>query len=186
MMEEKKIYTFLAGPDCFYPDFEQRKAEKRRLCEQYGLTPLPNEEFPDDMGNPVTDHSICWGNIKRLEKCELILANLEAFRGPEPDSGTVFECVYAYAKGKKVYAYYDYKDMVTAVEKLHGPVTWREVAKPDGSMVNKPFDKDGNAIENWGKMLNLMLTGTFTCIHGTFEDLLEVVAKDLGLTKKAE
>ena len=44
---DKPIYTFLAGPDCFYPDFEEVKAQKQALCKQYGLTPLPNEEFPD-------------------------------------------------------------------------------------------------------------------------------------------
>lgn len=180
----EKILTFLAGPDCFYPNYNEWRQKKREQCEKYGLVPLPNDEYPDEIQQPVTDHSICWGNIKRLEKCDLILANLEAFRGSEPDSGTVFECVYAYAKGKKVYAYYNYPDMVTAVEKEYGPVTWRMVKKGDGREANTPFDKEGRSIENWGRMINLMLTGTITCIHGTFEDLLEVVAKDLGLTKK--
>ena len=181
---EKKIYTFLAGPDCFYPNFKELRENKRHICEEYGLTALPNDEFPDVIEQPVTDYNICWSNIKRLEKCELILANLEAFRGPEPDAGTVFECIYAYTKGKKVYAYYDYPDMVTAVEKFYGPVTWKEVRKDDGRVVNSPFDKDGRSIENWGKMLNLMLTSTITCVQGSFEDLMQVVAKDLGLVRK--
>ena len=28
---DKPIYTFLAGPDCFYPDFEEVKAQKQAL-----------------------------------------------------------------------------------------------------------------------------------------------------------
>ena len=74
--------------------------------------------------------------------------------------------------------------MVTAVEKFYGPVTWKEVRKDDGRVVNSPFDKDGRSIENWGKMLNLMLTSTITCVQGSFEDLMQVVAKDLGLVRK--
>ena len=34
-----------------------------------------------------------------------MLANLEPFRGSEPDSGTAFEVGYALALGKPVYAY---------------------------------------------------------------------------------
>lgn len=181
----EKIKTFLAGPDCFYPNYKEIREAKIKLCEKYGLVVLPNDEYPDEEIKPVTDHSICWTNIKRLEKCDLILANLEHFRGPEPDSGTVFECAYAFAQGKKVYAYYDYPDMITAVEKEYGPVTWKEVVKDDGTVVNSPKDKKGRSIENWGKGINLMLTGTITCVHGNFENLLEVVAKDLNLTKRA-
>lgn len=182
----EKIKTFLAGPDCFYPNFEEMRKEKIRVCEEYGLEVLPfgsDAEKKDD--KPVTDHSICWDNIERLENSDLVIANLTHFRGPEPDSGTVYECAYAFAKGKKVYAYYDYVDMVTAVEKEYGPVTWEETVKDDGTVVKSPKDKDGRSIENWGKALNLMLTGSFPCIHGSFEDVMKVIAKDLGLVKRA-
>ena len=183
---DKPIYTFLAGPDCFYPDFEEVKAQKQALCKQYGLTPLPNDEFPDVIEPPVTSDKVCWMNIKRLERCELVFANFKHFRGSEPDAGTVWEAVYAYAKGKKVYAYYDEEDMITAVDKYYGPVTWKEETTPDGKVIKKAYDKDGAFIEDWGKMVNLMMTGTFPCICGTLEDALELAAKDLGLKKISE
>jgi nucleoside 2-deoxyribosyltransferase len=182
-LSDKKIYTFLAGPDCFYPDFDEVRTKKQELCRQYGLEPLPNDEFPDILPENPTDYDICWMNIKRLDRCELVLANLCHFRGSEPDAGTVWDAGYAYAKGKKVYAYYDYPDMLTAVEKEYSPITWVEEER-GGKTVKIPKDKDGANVENFGKMLNLMMTGTFPCIHGTLEDVLEVVAKDLGLTKK--
>ena len=94
--------------------------------------------------------------------------------------------VYAYAKGKKVYAYYDEEDMITAVDKYYGPVTWKEETTPDGKVIKKAYDKDGAFIEDWGKMVNLMMTGTFPCICGTLEDALELAAKDLGLKKISE
>ena len=88
--------------------------------------------------------------------------------------------------GIKVYAYYDEEDMITAVDKYYGPVTWKEETTPDGKVIKKAYDKDGAFIEDWGKMVNLMMTGTFPCICGTLEDALELAAKDLGLKKISE
>lgn len=180
----EKIYTFIAGPDCFYPDFEEVRAKKQALCRSYGLEPLPNDEFPDIVEPPVTSKKICDMNRARLDRCSLVLANLTAFRGTEPDAGTVWEAVYGFTKGKRVYAYFDYPDMIASAEAHYGPVEWREEKGENGEIIKKAYDRDGAFIEDWGSMLNLMLTGSFPCIHGSFEDLLEYVAKDLGLTKK--
>ncbi len=45
------------------------------------------------------------GNCKLIDEADIVIANLNPFRGKEPDSGTCFEVGYAYAKGKTVYGY---------------------------------------------------------------------------------
>jgi nucleoside 2-deoxyribosyltransferase len=44
-------------------------------------------------------------NIGLIARADAVLANLDFFRGTEPDSGTCFEVGYAVALGKPVYGY---------------------------------------------------------------------------------
>jgi hypothetical protein len=79
-----KIY--LAGPDVFRPDAESWANSARELCRQYGfeaLTPLDHCE--------TEPRKICEGNLELIRKAQMVVANLNPFRGAEPDSGTAFE-----------------------------------------------------------------------------------------------
>lgn len=94
----KTIY--LAGPDVFLVEAAQVLAEKKAKLEAIGfvvLTPLDLES--DD------PYEIAVSNQMMIERCDLVLANVEPFRGTEPDSGTVYEIGYASALGKTVYTY---------------------------------------------------------------------------------
>lgn len=93
----KKVY--LAGPDVFRPDAVEHGKELVKLASQFemeGLYPLDNEiTFT---GNKYSDgHTIALANMDMIQRCDIVLANLEPFRGPSADTGTVWEC--AYAKG---------------------------------------------------------------------------------------
>ena len=136
----------------FYPDAVQRGAQMKLLCAQFGfagLYPLDNE------AQNVQD--IFTGNTQLIDRCDIVVAHLDPFRGAEPDSGTAFEVGYAYAKGKIIYGYLS--DARTMREKL-GAV-----------------DENGFAVENFGMPLNLML-GCATCIvQGDLRDCLAQVQK---------
>lgn len=126
----KKIY--LAGFDVFAPDAVKRGVRMKLQCAQQGLIGL----YPlDNEGSDAA--AIFAGNCALLDSADAVLANINPFRGHEPDSGTCFEIGYAYAKGKRVFAYLD--DARTMREKLGAA------------------DENGFTVEDFGLPVNLML-----------------------------
>lgn len=83
----------------------------------------------------------------------------------EPDSGTVFECAYAYARGKFVIALLpDQRDLLTKLKAAGaGP--------PDGSNGPCPC---GFMVENFGLPLNLMLAESVTGLAASLEEAVEM------------
>src|SRR3546814_8171664 len=79
------------------------------LCSKYGfngLYPLDNEA-PRSLAGSELALWIYRANIALIQKADLVAANMNAFRGAEPDSGTAFEIGYAVALGKPVWDYTD-------------------------------------------------------------------------------
>ncbi|MDX2493514.1 MAG: nucleoside 2-deoxyribosyltransferase, partial [Desulfuromusa sp.] len=112
----KKIY--LAGPDVFEPNAVEMGDKLKQLAEEYGFIGL----FPLDNAIPVkrtpheTARAIRDANIKLIESADIVMANLNPFRGVEPDSGTVFEVGYAAALKKDIYCYAaDCREMIERV-----------------------------------------------------------------------
>ncbi len=141
-----KIY--LAGPDVFETDAVEQGKRLKSLCQQYGfegLFPLDNEINCDDTPYEVAK-MIREANVELIEECDIVMANLNPFRGLEPDSGTVYEVGYAAALGKKVYAYA--QDRRPMIERVH------EVQKltDDAALC-----QDGKIIEDFGLSHNLMM-----------------------------
>ncbi|WP_434778533.1 nucleoside 2-deoxyribosyltransferase [Neisseria sp. Ec49-e6-T10] len=128
------IKVYFAGPDIFYPDYEQHKLKIRGLCLRSGIEPL----FPDD--NNLTDpHQICLSNIGLIKQADAVIANLNPFRSIlEPDSGTAFECGLAFGMAKNIIGYVE--DLRPQVEKL-----------------GKKVSADGSSVEDFGLPVNLML-----------------------------
>lgn len=105
-MQPYRLY--LAGPDVFRPDAAEHGRKLVALCAEFGFAGI----FPLDLSLPgglptpqaVARH-IYQANVASIDSCDAVLANLDFFRGAEPDSGTCFEVGYAVARGKPVYAY---------------------------------------------------------------------------------
>ncbi len=98
---------YLAGPDVFRPDAADHGRRLVALCAEYGfegIFPLDSSLSPD-LPPQAAAERIYRANIAHIERCDAVLANLDFFRGPEPDSGTCFEVGYAVARGKPVFAY---------------------------------------------------------------------------------
>lgn len=142
----KKIY--LAGPDVFEPDAISVGEKLKKLASEYGfigLFPLDNiistQGTPHEVARAIRD-----ANIKLLESADIIMANLNPFRGTEPDSGTVFEIGYATALGKEVYCYAaDCREMIVRV---------REKQQLDDTAMRC---QDGKIIEDFQLSHNLMM-----------------------------
>ena len=161
----KKIY--IAGPDVFEKDSIQIGEKLVKLCEKYGyegLYPLDNVvDFSQEKHKIAQD--IFEANIAMIKEADIIIANLNQFRGKEADSGTVWECGFAYGLGKTVYGYlqnkHAYIETFRADEKFQ-----------DGENF---FDAQGRLIEDFAHPVNLMLACSIEIIEGDFESVLKRV-----------
>ena len=119
-----KIY--LAGPDVFRPDAMAWANSARALCHQYGfeaLTPLDHHE--------TEPRKICECNLALIRKAQMVVANLNPFRGTEPDSGTVFELGYGFALGTKVWGYVSSSEsLLERVSRFENQVVIEDVPPP--------------------------------------------------------
>jgi nucleoside 2-deoxyribosyltransferase len=165
----KKIY--IAGPDVFESDSLQIGKRLVKLCLEYGfegLYPLDNVvDFSQDKHKIAQD--IYEANILMIQKADIVIANLNSFRGKESDSGTVWECGYAFGLGKDVYGYIDrsgnYIDQFDNDEKT----------QKDGYEV----DDKNRLIEDFEYPLNLMIACSVKeLIVGDFEDVLSKIKND--------
>lgn len=149
-----KIY--LAGPDVFRPDVLEWAESARESCRRHGYEPL----LPIDHGETGPDR-IFQANLDLIGKAQVVVANLNPFRGAEPDSGTCFELGYAVALGKAVCGY------VTCKETLLARVNRIDKADPA-----RTHDDRGMAIEDFGLPMNLMLAVPALIVAGGLEDCL--------------
>ncbi|MBS1139330.1 MAG: Nucleoside 2-deoxyribosyltransferase [Proteobacteria bacterium] len=156
-----KIY--LAGPDVFRQDVLAWANEARRLCALAGHQAL----IPLD-GVETTPAGIYHANIELIRSADAVLANLNPFRGCEPDSGTCVEVGFALALGKTVVGYL-----------ADGATTTQRVAKACGGELEvcagRPVDRDGMFVEDFGLPLNLMLAVPVKLVIGGLPEALQAL-----------
>lgn len=153
-----KIY--LAGPDVFRPDALTWAEDARALLARHGhqaLIPLDNDA--------TTAEGIFKANMALIADADALIANLNPFRGLEPDSGTCFEVGCAIALGKPVVGHI--ADARPQLDKLtaHFGGSW---TRADGL----PVDPDGLFIENFELPLNLMLAIACKIVGGGLEQAI--------------
>ena len=163
----KKIY--IAGFDVFKKDSLDIGKEYQNLCTKYGfigLYPLDNQvDFAQEKQKIALD--IFLANKAMIQQCDIIIANMNLFRGKEADSGTIWECGYAFAMGKKVYGYMD--DTSAYVAKFCND----EKVIVDGVS----YDNAEMMIEDFNHPINLMIACSSEIFQGNFENVLNVIKK---------
>lgn len=152
--------AYLAGPDVFRPDALRWAEEARALCAAQGVEAL----VPLD-GEACTPAAIYAQNIAMIRAADWVLANLDPFRGAEPDSGTCFEVGFALALGKPVIGYVS--EAGCCAERV---ARWQgcELARQEG----RPVDRDGLMVENFGLPANLMLAVPAKIVVGGLREAL--------------
>jgi nucleoside 2-deoxyribosyltransferase len=157
-----KIY--LAGPDVFRPDAIAWADEARQLCRAHGhqaLVPLDGVE--------TTASGIYHANIELIRSADAVIANLNPFRGCEPDSGTCVEVGFALALGKPVIGYL-----------ARAETTVERVARLEGGQLEKRagrlVDRSGLQVEDFGLPLNLMLAVPVRLVVGGLAEALHAIA----------
>lgn len=102
-------------------------------------------------------------NMKMLRQADGVIANLEPFRGTEPDSGTAFEVSAAVMLGLPVVTYGVNEDYAARVRKL------LLVTRIDGALRDPRYF----VVEDFGLPLNLMLS----CSTSNAPTALDAIAK---------
>lgn len=158
--------VYLAGFDVFRADAIEHGRYLKALCDQYGLEGLYpfDNEVPQGLSPEQAAAVICNANIAMIKRCDAVLANLNPFRGAEPDSGTAFEVGMAVALGKPVWAYFA----------ANGAL--REQIAHDAA----GFDGQGFQVEDFGLPRNLMLACTWAGSSETAEQAIEALAAHLA------
>ncbi|AHL76082.1 nucleoside 2-deoxyribosyltransferase [Stutzerimonas stutzeri] len=144
------VRIYLAGPGVFRTDALEHGERLKALCADFGFIGL----YPLDKQVPphITDarEQAAWiyqANLDLLDQADAVIADLNFFRGGEPDSGTSFEVGFAVARGKPVVAYLDGDG--SYAERLH---------RQHPNLCGQPgFDCDGLHLEAFDLPMNLML-----------------------------
>lgn len=174
MFENERIY--IAGPECFYKEGTSVLNAMRRRAESLGFgVTLPNDH-PLDMDNSDLNRrgdSIFEDLRDIMKETTVVIADLEAYRGSEADSGTVYEIGMAYADGLKCYGYTrDKRSLAWKDQKysMENGVVYDEKAKP-APYKELPFSP--------------AVVGSTKIVEGDFDDCLSMLMVDLEEEWKA-
>ena len=158
---------YIAGPSVFEPNAAEIGEGFKEVVRAAGFCPLYPMDNEIDVNHPCPAHGISSGNIELIKLSAVVVADLNPFRGPEPDSGTCWEAGFAAGAGKLVYGH------VATNESL----LERTLRMKGLQMSDSPVDRSGRNIENFGLPVNLMLAhGVERLIIGSFTDAVAQVA----------
>ena len=167
MTKDERIYV--AGPICFFPRGGEIWQSRRREAQYYGFTvTLPNDNKRPQAKSPEPGAYltliICRDSINRSTG---IIADLENFRGGEPDGGTIDEIGLAYGHDCKCYAFTRDK-------------------RPLGVRYNAGTFIPGGIADYKGRKLphiklpyGVCVMGACKVVEGTFSDALKAYMYDL-------
>jgi nucleoside 2-deoxyribosyltransferase len=161
--QRKRIY--LAGFDVFRTDAIAHGKMLSALCLNAGfegLYPLDNSA-PAGLCGPALAQWIYRANIDLIRSADIVMANLDDFRGPgEPDSGTAFEIGFAVALGKDVWGYT--QDVGTLIDRV-----------PAAPSEFGPLCAKGYLVEDFGLAKNLMIACSTQIVLGGPEMCIEMI-----------
>lgn len=160
-------HVYIAGPHVFAPNALEYGEKVVSLLHKHGLVGLYPMDNKIDLSKQDASFQIFRANVQLLCQADVVFANVDSFRGAEPDSGTVWEIAYAVAKGIPVIGY---KSRLTTVQ---------DMVHTAGLSVNRDdtVDKNGYHIENFGLPLNLMLAHSITVVEGDVESAMQYYLK---------
>jgi len=157
---------YLAGFDVFREDTLAYGASLKTMCQRYGfegLYPLDNA-IPAGLQGRAAAQWIYAGNLELIRQADMVMANLNNFRGHEPDSGTCFEIGFAKALNLPIWAYC--ADATALIEQIP------HKRSPSGQCI----DEQGYVVEDFGLTRNLMLSCSAEIVCGDVDDCLAQIA----------
>ena len=154
--------VYLAGPDVFRPNAEERGAELKDICRKHGLEgvyPLDHAPQSDD---PEKIRAHC---IALICDFKAVVADISPFRGIHMDPGTAFEIGYAAACNREIFLWSG--DARSLVERVSA------IGRVRGDESDNFRDERGYLIDNQPE--NLMITYG-QIVHDSAEHAIEQAA----------
>ena len=135
-------YVYLAGPDVFYPDAPTRARRMKRALarrQMVGLFPMDNKFDPSEFAD-ATGLGLAIGNANEamMRKADIIIANIQPWRGVEADDGTAYEVGYMAAQNKIIVLHTN--DMRSFAERVINDIYKGRVHR-DGPFLRGDHDK---------------------------------------------
>jgi nucleoside 2-deoxyribosyltransferase len=160
--------VYLAGPSVFRPDAREHLARLAAVCEAHGLHALlPTDDCGGAADAPLA-RRIYAANTRMLREADGVLADLQEWRGHEPDSGTAFEVGFAAALDLPIVGY------GASAEAYAERVSRTRRCERDAVGMLREVD-GGMAVEDFGMPLNLML-GCAARLVPAAEDAIALLA----------
>lgn len=170
-----KECIYIAGPECFYRGGDQILEAMRRRAESFGCeVSLPNDhKFVWDQDNLTKNADAIFMNCANsLNRSTAIICDLEFFRGPEVDGGSVYEIGMAYARGIRCYGYT--RDKRPMIWKYYG---WE---LRDGVI----YDRKGRILPYQDLPFSPNVIGSTKIIQGDFNVCLDAMLTDIEEERK--
>lgn len=162
--------VYLSGPDFNHPQAEQILNDKKMICERYGLEGVAINDAKIDT-SPIARRkldlpiyrlkqlnpgiTIYYAVVELIASCDVLIANMDPFRGPSMDVGAAFEMGYMTAAGKPIVGYssnrQSYSDRVASLyELMDQPVVERN---------GRAYTSDGWTVESFALPDSHMVVG---------------------------
>ena len=160
----RKPVVYLADFEMFLPTCDETVKYWKKTCDKYGLIGL----FPGE-GDPVLPGDNFWQRVfdhdfNHMMHCDMCIAQLDDWRGHEPDSGTLWELGWFVALDMPSYGFYG--GAKTMIERKI------ERTEEDGIY----YDKEGYAIEDKGYAFDNILH--LVKIADSFEEACKMARAD--------
>ena len=168
---KEKPIVYISGVERYQKNGDEIFAKRKSICEKYGFEVYTPMDWADGVKEIKTENPYIWAYNKfdnyqqHVRNCDVLIADLNDYRGYEVNNEVGFECGMAFQLGKKLYGYQD--NTSPLVEKL--PHLGEE----------KEFrDHTGSNVENFGYPANLMFGSSMKIFEGKFEEIMKQVAED--------
>jgi nucleoside 2-deoxyribosyltransferase len=158
--------------DRYDSDVEPKYQAMKEICNNYGLEAVTPLDQAPGVEKIITDNPYTWAtNVldnyqQHVRNCDIIIADLNDFRGYELSNDVGFECGMGFQLGKKLYGYMDNTDhMIYRIPHLGKDKEFR--------------DQTGSNVENFNYPANLMFACSMKIFEGNFEEIIKKVVEDL-------
>lgn len=168
---------YLAGTGRYTKDAEKRFEKMKEICRKHGLTAVtPLDQAPGveeiETDNPYTWAANVFDNCQQhVRNCDVVVADLNDYRGYEVNNDVGFECGMGFQLGKKLYGYMD--DTTRLIDRI-----------PNLGEDGEFRDHTGSNVENFNYPANLMFSCCMNIMEGKFEEIIAKVAEDLAAAQK--
>ena len=170
----KRPLVYLAVFERYDQDAEEKIARMKALCDQYGFDAVSPLDSAPGVHMEETDNPYMWAMYQfdnwqqHVRNCDIIIANLNDYRGYEVNNDVAFECGMGFQLHKKLYGYMENADIcINKIPHLGAEKEYR--------------DHTGSNVENFNYPANLMFGSSMKIFEGKFEEIIAKVAEDLQL-----